>query len=57
MPIKFIQVDALGSERTVSPDDWALIVHQELKENRGNMMFLTDLASYYLSHLIIACMV
>ena len=52
-----MQVDALGSERTVSLDDWALIVDRELNENRGNMTFLADIASYDLSHLIVTCKV
>ncbi|KAI0256142.1 hypothetical protein BJV78DRAFT_441173 [Lactifluus subvellereus] len=52
----FVQVDALGSDRSssVSPDDWAAIVHQELKQNGGNLTHLTALASHYLTHLIIA---
>jgi hypothetical protein len=51
----FVQVDALGNDRTIIPDDWASIMYQELRQFRGNMMPLTDLASLYLSHLIIAC--
>jgi hypothetical protein len=50
-----LQVNALGSDRSVSPDDWAAVVHVELKRNDGNIKLLTDLASYYLSNLVIAC--
>ena len=50
-----MQVDALNSNRTASPDDWAGFVHQELQKNAGNLTYLTALASRYLSHLIIAC--
>jgi hypothetical protein len=51
----FVQVDALGNDRIIIPDDWASIVYQKLKQHRGNMMPLIDLASLCLSHLIIAC--
>ncbi|KAF8340547.1 uncharacterized protein EI90DRAFT_3117067 [Cantharellus anzutake] len=47
-------VDALDNDRSVNSDDWAAIVHQELEQNNGNTTYLTELASYYLSHLIIA---
>jgi hypothetical protein len=40
-----MQVDTLGSDRTVSLDDLPLAVHQEFKETRGNATSLTDLAS------------
>ena len=51
-----MQVDALDGDRSVSPDDWAAEVNKELKENGGgNMSFVTDLANYYLIHLVIAC--
>jgi hypothetical protein len=50
------QVDALCSGRTITwaPDEWALVVHQQLNQNGGNITYLTDLASYYLSYLVIA---
>jgi hypothetical protein len=43
------QVDALGSGRTVtgSPVEWALVVHQLLNHNGGNIAFFTYLASCY----------
>ncbi|KAF8331973.1 uncharacterized protein EI90DRAFT_3123066 [Cantharellus anzutake] len=47
-------VDALDNDRSVNSDDWAAIVHEELEQNNGNTTYLTELASYYLSHLIIA---
>jgi hypothetical protein len=50
-----VQVDALRSDRSVGPDDWATAVHLELKRNDGSVTYLTDLASYYLSNLVIAC--
>ena len=50
-----VQVNALNSNRTMSPDDWASFVHQELQNKGGNLSCLTDLASHYLSHLVIAC--
>jgi len=51
-----LEVDALDGDRSVSPDDWAADVNKELKENGGgNMSFVTDLANYYLIHLVIAC--
>ena len=50
-----LQVDALGSDHSVRPDDWATAVHLELKRHDGDTKYLTDLASRYWSHLIIAC--
>ncbi|KAF8313010.1 uncharacterized protein EI90DRAFT_3136974 [Cantharellus anzutake] len=47
-------VDALDNDRSVNLDDWAAIVHQELEQNNSNTTYLTELASYYLTHLIIA---
>ncbi|KAI9512094.1 hypothetical protein F5148DRAFT_1146398 [Russula earlei] len=47
-------VDDLDGDRSVSPDDWAFNVHQELRQNTGNTTYLTALASHYLSHLIVA---
>ena len=46
---------SLDGDRSVSPDDWATAVAEEVKENDGYMISLTNLASYYLSHLIVAC--
>jgi hypothetical protein len=52
----FVQVDtALASDRSVSPNDWPAIVHRELRQSGRNLMDITKLASYYLSHLVIAC--
>ena len=51
----YVKVDALDGDRSVSPDDWATAVAKEIRENDGNMMPLTNLASHYLSHLIVAC--
>ncbi|KAF8318592.1 uncharacterized protein EI90DRAFT_2697383 [Cantharellus anzutake] len=47
-------VHALDGDRSASPYDWAATVHQELGQNDGNATGLTALASYYLSHLVIA---
>jgi len=47
-------VDALDSDSPANPHDWAAIVHHELGQNGGNKAYITDLASYYLSNLIIA---
>ncbi|KAF8329173.1 uncharacterized protein EI90DRAFT_3125511 [Cantharellus anzutake] len=47
-------VHALDGDRSASPYDWAATVHQELGQNDGNAKGLTALASYYLSHLVIA---
>lgn len=55
--IKISQVHNLSGDRSVSPDDWAAAVNKELDENGGNTSFLTDLASYYMTHLVIACRV
>lgn len=50
-----VQANTLESNRTMSPDDWAGLVHQELQNIGENLTYLTALASHYLSHLIIAC--
>ncbi|KAI9510124.1 hypothetical protein F5148DRAFT_1374740 [Russula earlei] len=34
-------VDDLDGDHSVSPDDWAFIVHQELRQNAGNITYLT----------------
>ncbi|KAI0288761.1 hypothetical protein BC826DRAFT_1036060 [Russula brevipes] len=47
-------VNALNSDRSVSPVDWATVVHAELKRKGGNIKYLTDLASHYLSNLVVA---
>ncbi|KAH9963117.1 hypothetical protein BC827DRAFT_1193455 [Russula dissimulans] len=47
-------VHSLDSDHPASPSDWAAIVYQELSQNNGNTTYLTALASYYLSHLVIA---
>jgi hypothetical protein len=47
-------MDGLGSDRSVGPDDWAAIVHRDLKESGGNVSYLAALASYYFSHLVMA---
>lgn len=42
---------------SVSPDDWAVEVNDELNENNGNISFVKELADYYLTNLVIACKV
>jgi len=32
-------MDGLGSDRSVGPDDWAAIVHRDLKESGGNVSY------------------
>ena len=44
-------------QRSLSPNDWVAIVHQELRQSGRNLTNITKLASYYLSHLVIACRV
>jgi hypothetical protein len=39
----------------MNPDDWADAVHVEIKANNVDASHLTQLASYYLSHLVIPC--
>ncbi|KAI9510199.1 hypothetical protein F5148DRAFT_1374659 [Russula earlei] len=39
-------VDDLDGDRSVSPNDWASIVHQELRQTAGNTTYLTALASH-----------
>ena len=52
------QVDNLIGEspdRSVSPDDWAVKVNDELIENGGDISSVTWLANSYLTNLVIAC--
>ncbi|KAI9510211.1 hypothetical protein F5148DRAFT_1147755 [Russula earlei] len=49
-----LSVDDLDRDHSVSPSDWASIVHQELRQTAGNTTYLTALASHYFSHLIVA---
>jgi hypothetical protein len=54
----YAQVGGLNDDRSVSPDDWAAAVNNKLKEkNSGNISLLTNLAKFYLTHLVIACRV
>jgi hypothetical protein len=45
------------SDRSVDPDDWAAAVNSNLKEYGGDILSVTELASYFLSHLVVACRV
>jgi len=59
-PEYYAQVDNLIGEspdHSVSPDDWAVRVNDELTENGGDISPVTWLASHYLTNLVIACMV
>ena len=40
---------------TDAPCDWAVTVHQQLQEPGANITGLTQLATHYFSHLVIAC--
>ena len=40
---------------TNTPDNWAALVYQELQKPGAKITHLTELASHYLSHLVIAC--
>jgi hypothetical protein len=40
----------------VTDDDWAGLVHEKLQNPGNNVERLTNLASHYLSHLLVACM-
>ena len=49
--------DILNGKTSLNPEDWAAQVKSQLKDNGGNISLATDLASYYLTNLIMACMV
>ena len=51
------QVANLDNDRSISPDDWAAEVDNELLQNGGTITSITKLANFYLSNLIIACRV
>ena len=50
----YAQVGYLDGDRSRSPDGWAADVNNELNENARGLSSVTDLASYYLTHLVIA---
>jgi hypothetical protein len=53
-----MQVNTLNSsDRSVSPGDWAMTVQAEIRQAGGNMTPITDLASFSLTCLVIACRV
>ena len=53
----YAQVGSLNGDHSVSPDDWAADLNNELLENGGNTSFVANLANYYLTHLVIPCRV
>ena len=44
-----------GGDRSISPDDWAANVMNHLYADNVNTTFVRELASYYLTHLLVAC--
>ena len=44
-----------GGDRSISPDDWAANVMSHLYADNVNTTFVRELASYYLTHLLVAC--
>ena len=40
---------------TTAPDEWADIVNQQLQAFGGDLSYITQLGSHYLSHLVIPC--
>jgi len=51
-----MKVNTLNStDRSVSPGDWAMVVHEEIRQSGGSMTPLTDLASFSLTCLVDGC--
>jgi hypothetical protein len=47
----------LYGETSLNPGDWEAQVNGQLKDNGGDISLVTDLASYYLTNLIMPCTV
>jgi hypothetical protein len=51
----FLAEEVYNEISTLPADEWADIILQGLQEFGGDLSKVTQLGSYYLSHLVIAC--